>query len=145
MKIATTLPMMFFFTLLAEIESGQVNWSNLSALGALIVVLIFIVTRLLPDMQKQQLEQAKTFATTSQAQTESSVQATADASAKATQAMAAMNKSFIETLNIMAERYHNDTTELAGAIADMSRNCVAHQSDTGATVHALRKQLHEAD
>jgi hypothetical protein len=49
------------WTLFAESAAAPTDWGNLTALGAVIVVLIFIVTKMLPDLHQKSVEQTKIF------------------------------------------------------------------------------------
>ena len=136
-------PLVFSFALFAQGPSEliSVNWQQLTALAALIVVLIFIIVKYLPDRDKADGKKAETFAGASKEQTKSCVDAIALAAGKASDAAAAMSKHFTDTLDKMHERYHDDNTSIVDALNALAQNCAANGS--GATIHALRKQREE--
>jgi len=123
-------------------EFISIRWEQLTALAALIFVLGFIVTKVVPEAFRQITEQSRVFAAASQAQTDSSVKATSEASAKATAAISQMHINFVETLDKMAVRYHDDTTQLADAVAELAKSCAVN-CGSGATVHSLRQQVRQ--
>jgi uncharacterized membrane-anchored protein YhcB (DUF1043 family) len=128
-------------------ELVTVNWSNLSALAALIGVLGFIVVYLIPSMLKQQAinqtessklqaEQAKSFAAASQAQTESATKAMAQAATESAKAVAQatgeasklasdMHREFVVTLDKMAARYDANMQAMLSTMQGMHQTCPA--------------------
>ena len=123
-------------------EFISIQWQQLTALAAVIIVLLWLVIKLVPNMIDSQAKQSTMFSASSQAQTEASVRATAAASAEATKAMAAMHDSFNATLDRMHARYHDDNTAIVDAVNALAQHCAASRGD-GATIHAVRRQREE--
>ena len=109
-----------------NLPGNPADWSQITALGAVIVVLLFLVIKHLPDVQAKFVSLSETSAKASQAQTEAAVKAAAEAHSKSAQAMAQVQQCFVAALDKMAERYHTDNQAMAAAITEMSRTCASN-------------------
>lgn len=139
-KALMMFPFAFAWVLFAEgIAGNPADWSQITALGAVIVVLLFLVIKHLPDVQAKFVSLSETFAKASQGQTEAAVKATSGALSKSAETMAQMQQCFITTLDKMAERYHNDNQTMAAAITELSRTCAS------GTVMLSRRQHTESE
>ena len=92
MTVKLAAPLLVAFGLFAQVPADSLTgWGSLTALGIVAIVLVFIVTRMLPQIHLQFAEQAKAFAETiSKGQVE-----------------------FSSTLDRMAERHAAETTPMA--------------------------------
>jgi hypothetical protein len=90
------------------------EWSNLTALGAVIIVLIFIVTKMLPDLHQKFVEQSKVFAESTSAQSEAFSTALRDT----------LNKSS-DILDKVHDRTSQATAATAEEMARLREHCAA--------------------
>lgn len=99
------------WVLFAQAESGAADvlngWGNLTALGALIVALLFLVTKYLPDQQRKFIEQSQIFAT----------------------AMKDAQAANLTIIDKIAERRHVDDAALATALRELSAQCSRRHSE----------------
>lgn len=99
-----SLPFALAITIFAETNGGDQfmgPWSQLTALGIVAVVLVFIVTKMLPNIHDQFVSQAKTFA----------------------DAMAKVQESFAEATKEIAQRQHEDSAELTRTVTALREHC----------------------
>jgi len=117
-------------------ELVSVNWQSLTALSALIIVLLFLIIKYLPDMNRSRDEQAKTFAELSKAQTLAATEATARHATESSKVFAdtvtcinantlKMHLEFINTLDKMADRYNKNIEVLNATMHAMHQTCPA--------------------
>jgi type III secretory pathway component EscR len=119
--------------LLAQGEAGQIEWGNLTALGIVAVVLIFIVTRMLPDLHAKFKAQSDVFIETVRdiqvvfSTTVKEIQADFTASTKE------MQVTFVAAVDRMHERTdrqelqrHEDLVNLTKAVALLTTQCASH-------------------
>ncbi len=77
------------------------SWENMTALGCVIVALLWTLTKTLPDLHKQFVEQSKVFGTTLEVQ----------------------SKSFSEVLDKIHEREHGERVELNKTVSALQVHC----------------------
>ncbi len=90
----------------SDLGSPVGSWGQLTALGIVAVVLVFIVTKMLPNIHEKCMEQSKAFA----------------------EAMAAAQKEFAATTNRIAERQHEDSAEISKQLSELREHCATVRS-----------------
>ena len=102
MTVKLAAPLLVAFGLFAQAPADPLTgWGSLTALGIVAIVLVFIVTRMLPQIHLQFAEQAKAFAETiSKGQVE-----------------------FSSTLDRMAERHAATEREHIKALTELREHC----------------------
>jgi hypothetical protein len=107
----------------AQVAPGPpIEWGNLTALGIVAVVIIFIVTRMLPDLHKKFVEQSVVFSATVK-----EIQADFTTTVKEIQA------DFVRSIDKIHERTekwevarHEDLIQLTRAVTLLTTQCAAH-------------------
>ncbi len=103
--VKLSVPFGVAIALFAESDAGGPigNWGQLTALGVCAIVLIFIVTKMLPNIHEQFMKQSNAFA----------------------EAMARAQTEFAATADRIAQRQHDDSAELSKRIAELREHCAA--------------------
>jgi hypothetical protein len=103
------LPFAFALALFAETTIGDFSpWANLTALGIVGVVLIYIVTKLLPSLYEKFVRQTELHV----------------------EAQKAQQASFTAVIDAMHARAHEDYQALAVAIGALQRHCASQLGKT---------------
>lgn len=112
--------------LFAQTSDGLASWSDLTALGIVAVVAIFMVTKMLPDLHKKFVEQSQIFATT----------------------VEKIQTAFAKTLDEIHARqegwqlaHHEDEVRLANALTLLASQCERRQTPAE-PVHADAGRAH---
>lgn len=114
-------------------ETLPVEWGNLTALGIVAVVIIFIVTKMLPDLHKKFVEQSIVFATATKemqisfTKTLETLQLDFSSTVKVNQATFADSVTKIHAkTEIWEQARHQDLINLTRAIAQLTSQCASH-------------------
>lgn len=91
------------------------TYAELGALGVVAVVLVFIVTKMLPDLHLKMVDQSKIFA-----------ENITVVVANFTNATAVSQKAYTETLEKITDRQHADLLEVSASIRTLSEQIARH-------------------
>ena len=104
LTLKLAMPFAFSIFLFAESANDQLgSWGQLTALGVVAVVLIFIVTRMLPSIHEQFVRQSEVFAA----------------------AMAKAQSDFAESAAAIAKQQHEDSVKMNESVSALREHCAA--------------------
>jgi hypothetical protein len=112
------------YLIFAQVENLGAEWANLTALGIVGVVVIFLTTKMLPDLHKKFVEQSVIFSETVK-EIQQSFSSAADKSQVAF--LGSIDKILERTERWEIQR-HDDVVQLTKAVALLTTQCATHVS-----------------
>ena len=109
-------------------------WGNLTALGIVAVVCVFVITKMVPGLHekfvtqsdvfaKALINQSEAFANSLRTQSEVFSKSLTQQSESFATSAASSHKSYTDLINVMHERWHADISNLANAVTGLRVHC----------------------
>ena len=99
--------------------------AQLGALGILAIVIVWIVTRTLPERDKQFAEQAKTAQQAALETVKATAATTAEVAKIHNETISTLHREYIASLDKIADRFHSDTLTTNEVMRQMHTTCPA--------------------